>query len=166
MKKISIRLAILIGIFSMLLIAIGSLGLFSLLQSNAALQGVHEDRTVPMDQMAGVRKRLLRNESVMDGATNPPLEEITQGRAEVEATSVENSKTWAAYLAPALTPEEEKIARDFAQARTKFLDEWMQLATAALRNNDVDTAKRLLQVASQVLGTADHNPGTGERESF
>ncbi|MDO8447673.1 MAG: methyl-accepting chemotaxis protein [Rhodoferax sp.] len=143
--KISTRLIMLIGILSVLLIAIGSLGLFGISQSNAALQAVYEDRTVPMGQISEVQEHLLRNRLVIAGALlNPTPEEITKAVAEVEANATEITKTWAAYMATKLTPEEEKIAKTFTEARTKFVAEGIQPAAAALRTNDLDGAKRVV----------------------
>ncbi|MDP2257054.1 MAG: Tar ligand binding domain-containing protein, partial [Polaromonas sp.] len=59
--KISTRLSVLIGIMSALLIAIGSLGLFGISQSNDALRAVYQDRTVPRGQMADIQENLRRN---------------------------------------------------------------------------------------------------------
>ena len=59
--KISTRLIILIGIMSALLIAIGSMGLFGISQSNDALKAVYEGRTVPMGQIADIQSDLLEN---------------------------------------------------------------------------------------------------------
>ena len=143
--KISTRLVMLIGILSALLIAIGTLGLFGISQSNAALQTVYEDRTVPMGLIADIQENLLRNRLMIASAlVTPTPEEIAKSVAEVEANSAEINKIWIAYMASKLTPEEEKIAKSFIEARAKFVAEGIQPATAALRANDLDGAKRLV----------------------
>lgn len=50
--KISTRLVILIGILSVLLMAMGGIGLFGINASNDALRSVYEDRTVPSGNSA------------------------------------------------------------------------------------------------------------------
>ena len=57
--KISARMVMLIGALSMLLLAIGGIGLLCIGQSNAALLSVYEQRTVPMGQVAEIQARLL-----------------------------------------------------------------------------------------------------------
>ena len=70
--KISTRLIILISLLSALLIAIGSMGLFGINQSNAALKTVYEDRTVPMGQIAEIQSNLLEDRlAVADSLVTP-----------------------------------------------------------------------------------------------
>ncbi|MHB8950885.1 MAG: Tar ligand binding domain-containing protein, partial [Rhodoferax sp.] len=143
--KISTRLIMLIGILSVLLIAIGSLGLFGISQSNAALQAVYEDRTVPMGQIADIQENLLRNRLVIAGALlNPTPEEIAKTVAEIETNAADITKAWAAFMATRQSPEEERLAQTFTGARAKFVAEGIQPAAAALRANDLDGAKRVV----------------------
>ena len=142
--KISTRLVMLIGVLSVLLIAIGSLGLFGISTANQALQTVYEDRTVPMGQIADIQKNMLSNRLAIAGSLlNPIPEEIAKGVAGVEANIAEIDKTWAAYIATQLTPEEEKIARKFEADRGRFVQEGVRPTMAALRANNIDEAKRL-----------------------
>ncbi|MFZ2387555.1 MAG: Tar ligand binding domain-containing protein [Polaromonas sp.] len=143
--KISTRLMILIGILSILLIAIGSVGLFGISQSNDALRSVYQDRTVPMGQLAGIQENLLRNRLVIaNSLANPTSEEITKNTAEVDANIANINKVWTAYMATTLTIEEAKIAKKFEEGRVKFVQEGLRPAVVALRANDMDGAKRLI----------------------
>ncbi|MES2878726.1 MAG: methyl-accepting chemotaxis protein [Pseudomonadota bacterium] len=142
--KISTRLIMLIGILSVLLIAIGSLGLFGISSSNEALNSVYEDRTVPMGQIADIQKNMLNNRLAIAGSLlNPIPEEVAKGVAGVEANIAEIEKIWAIYIATKLTPEEEKLAKQFEAARGRFVQEGIRPAVAALRANNIDEAKRL-----------------------
>ncbi|NDP38418.1 MAG: HAMP domain-containing protein [Rhodoferax sp.] len=142
--KISTRLVILVGILSALLIAIGSVGLFGTSQSNAALQTVYEDRTVPMQQIAEIQFLLQRNRLVIANTLlDPTPETIVKYSAEVESNIAKVGKTWDAYMATTLTPDEAKLAKAFAEARSKFVQEGLLPAVAALRANDLEGAKGL-----------------------
>ncbi|MGA8785704.1 MAG: Tar ligand binding domain-containing protein, partial [Polaromonas sp.] len=143
--KISTRLMILIGVLSMLLMAIGGVGLFGISQSNEALKSVYEDRTVPMGQLADIQENLLRNRLVIaNSLANPTPEEITKNTAEVDANIANINKVWTAYMATTLTIEEAKIAKKFEEGRVKFVQEGLRPAVVALRANDLDGAKRLI----------------------
>ena len=142
--KISTRLAILIGILCALLIAIGSVGLFGTSQANAALQTVYEDRTVPMQQIAEIEFLMQRNRLVISNTLlDPTPETIAKYSAEVEANIAKVGKTWDAYMATTLTPDEAKLAKAFVEAQRKFVQEGLMPAVVALRANDLDGAKRL-----------------------
>jgi len=143
--KISVRLTILIGILSLLLIAIGSIGLLGISRSNDALQTVYEDRTVPMGQIAEIQRQLLRNRlAIAVALVTPTPEVIAPAVAEVEANIATISTVWEAFMATATTPEEARLAKKFAEDRTVFAQEGLRPAVAALRANDVEGAKRLV----------------------
>jgi methyl-accepting chemotaxis protein-1 (serine sensor receptor) len=147
--KIATRLTLLIGILSVLLVAIGSLGLFGIGQSNDALKSVYEDRTVPMGQIAEIQRLLLRNRlAVAVSLVTPNPETITPNTAEVEANIAAISKVWEAFMATKLTPEEAKLAESFAEHRMKFVQQGLRPAVAALRANQIEEANRL--VAEQI----------------
>jgi methyl-accepting chemotaxis protein len=143
--KISTRLIMLIGILSALLIAIGSIGLFGISQSNDALKSVYENNTVPMGQLSEVQRLLLRNQLAISNAlVNPTPEQITKNTAEIEDNIANIAKSWGAYMATTLTTEEVKIAKTLVEARAKFLKDGVQPAVAALRANDTQEAARLV----------------------
>ncbi|MCZ8293482.1 MAG: methyl-accepting chemotaxis protein [Hylemonella sp.] len=143
--KISTRLTILIGLMSLILVGIGLLGLFGISQSNAGLKTVYEDRTVPLGQVADIERMLLRNRlAIAVSLVTPTPETINPNTAEIEANIAAIGKTWDAYMATTLTPEEAVLARKFAEDRARFVQEGLRPAVAALRANDIAGANRLV----------------------
>jgi methyl-accepting chemotaxis protein-1 (serine sensor receptor) len=143
--KISTRLIMLIGILSVLLIAIGSIGLFGISQSNDALKTVYEDRTISLGQVADVNQATLRiRVALANSVLSAKPEEISKNIAQVEENLAAGSKTWNAYMATYLTPEETKIAKKFAEDRSKLIQEGFKPATAALRANNLEEVKNLV----------------------
>ena len=142
--KISTRLLILISALSMLLIGIGAIGLFGISKSNDALKTVYEDRTIPMAQIAEIQQLTLRNRLHVAGSLlDPTPEVITRETASVEANIAAIDKVWRDYMATYLTPEEARIAKQFAEDRGKFVQEGLIPSIAALRANDLAGAKRI-----------------------
>ncbi|WP_141397539.1 methyl-accepting chemotaxis protein, partial [Polaromonas sp. AER18D-145] len=143
--KISTRLIILIGILSALLIAIGSLGLFGISQSNDALKSVYENNTVPMGQIADIQSDLLENRlAIASSLVTPTPEVIKTQTAAIEANAANITKVWEAYMLTTLTTDEAKLAKKFAEDRAKFVQEGLRPAVVALRANDIEEAKRLV----------------------
>ena len=136
---------ILIGILSALLVAIGSVGLFGISQSNAALKTVYEDRTVAAGQIADITGSILRSRlALASSLVTPAPEEIARNTAEVEANTVAIGKVWELYMATTLTTEEATIAKKFAEDLAKFVKEGLKPAVAALRANDLEDARDVL----------------------
>ncbi|MES2951248.1 MAG: methyl-accepting chemotaxis protein [Pseudomonadota bacterium] len=135
--KIAARLVLLGGILSLLLLAIGSLGLYGVGASNEALRTVYEDRTVPAGQLGDIGSKLLSNQLALSAALITPTPEvIASSTATVDANMAAISKLWAAYTAIKLSDEEQKLAKAFVDDRKKF-EEGLQPALVALRANDV-----------------------------
>src|SRR5215216_3920746 len=105
--KISTRLIVLIGIMSILLVAIGAIGLKGIAQSNDALLSVFEHRATPMGQIAEIQERLLRNRlAIAVTLVTPTPDDIARNTAEIEANIAQITKVWEAYLPTILTAEE------------------------------------------------------------
>ncbi len=143
--KVSTRLAILIGSLSVLLIVIGAIGLFGIGKSNDALQSVYEDHTIALAQLTDINQLNLRNRLyIAGGLLDPRPEEIAADVAGVEANIEAINKVWAAFMTTAQSPQEAKLAKDFADARAKFVQEGLRPSMEALRANDLVEAKRVV----------------------
>ncbi len=150
--KISTRLMILIGILSALLIAIGSVGIYGVGQSNASVRSVYEERLIPTGQVSEIQKLLLRNRlAIATSLVTPTPEVIGPATAEVEANIAQITKIWEAYKATSLQPDEEAIARTFAENRSKFVQQGLKPAIAALRANDIPAASKVVVDAIRPL---------------
>lgn len=142
--KISTRLAILIGILSLVMAAIAGLGLYGISKSDDALGAVYRDRAVPLGQLAAINRLNLRNRLAIAGGLLYP-EEIVQNTADVERNLAEAIKIWADYVADGLTPNEAKLAKQLADDRKRFEEEGIRPAAAALLAHDTEAAKTLIQ---------------------
>ena len=142
--QISTRLWVLIGLMSVVMIVVGAIGLSGMSQSNDALKTVYEDRTVSVGQLSEIERLQLRSRLRLDAALlNPTPESIQKNITEIEADSAQVSKVHAAYMATYLTPEEEKIAKTFGEARTKYVQEGLNAAITALKAGNIEEAKKL-----------------------
>ncbi len=142
----STLLFLLVGVLSTLLLAIGSLGLFGIRQSNDALKTVYEDRTVAIGLLSDVQHQLMRSRSLIGiSLFDPRPQVIAVNLPALRNTSELLSKTWAAYMATSLNQEEKKLAAKFALDHRKFEQEALQPAMAALRANDMAGAQGLMR---------------------
>lgn len=143
--KISTRLLALIGMMSAVLVGIGVLGLFGIVKTNQALQTVYADRLVALGQLHTIDRALLHNRLAIAASLNTPTpEELAKKTAEVEANIELITKTWGAYMATYLTPDEERLAKAFAEDRKRFVEEGLRPAVAALRAMNIDGARRIV----------------------
>jgi methyl-accepting chemotaxis protein-1 (serine sensor receptor) len=143
--KISTRLIMLIGALSVMLVSVGGIGLYGISQTNDALKTVYEDRTAPMGQLAEIQRLLLRSRlAIANALLEPDPKVIKQYTAEVEASITDIGKVWDAYMTTTLTMDEARVAQQFAEARTKFVQEGLRPAVMALRANDTVQAQQLV----------------------
>ena len=98
--KISTRLLLLLSIFSVLLIAIGAMGLTGIVRSNEALHTVYIDRTLPMETLSNVLVMQLRNRQLVgDSLLDPTEETYARNSAAIESNIAEIGKLWDSYMA-------------------------------------------------------------------
>ena len=139
------RLIMILGFMSALLLMIGLLGLNGSSKTNDSLRSVYEDRTVALGQIDEIESLLLKNRLALAVAQVTPTPEFVAKQTDmIEKNIVEISKTWDAYMATSLTPEEKKLADKFADDRKRFVMEGLKPAVQALRNNQLKEAERIV----------------------
>ena len=110
---IKTRLVLVIGFLSLLLVGICCYGLWCISQSNESLRTVYEDRTVPMWQLDEIKINVLHiRTAIVTGLSYK--KEIAKQHQEIEQDISWISKSWDAYMATYLTPEEKILADKFA----------------------------------------------------
>jgi methyl-accepting chemotaxis protein-1 (serine sensor receptor) len=143
--KISTRLMVLIAILSVLLVAIGSMGMVGISKADDSLETVYADRLVATGQVAEIQRQLLRNRlAIAVSLVTPTPETINPATAEIEASIASIGTVWSAYIATKLTPKEAALSKKFAEDRSRFVQEGLLPAVAALRANDIEGAKKLV----------------------
>jgi methyl-accepting chemotaxis protein len=147
---IKTRLIAVIGLLSVLLIVIGSYGLWGMSSSNEGLRTVYEDRTVALGQLTTIVRNLLNNRlAVTNGILEP--ENALKYADEMDGHIELVGKTWDEYTATYLTPEEKIIADKFAIDRKAFVVEGLRAAQSALRAHDTALAQQVVQTKIRPL---------------
>ena len=142
--RISTRIIGLLALMIFLMACIGLLGLTGMHRTQAALQSVYADRVVPLSELSDLQRLMLRNRLAVANAVAFNTPEHTQRYVqEIEANIREVDALWARYLKTTLTPDEERLARNFGAARQRFVQEGLRPALAAMRANDLDETRRL-----------------------
>jgi methyl-accepting chemotaxis protein-1 (serine sensor receptor) len=132
-----------LGLLGFLLFAGAAMGLFGLHLMNGSLRSVYEDRMVPVVQLDTIARAILRNRiAIVNSVANPTPEEIRRNTADVEQGIELISRTWDAYMATYLTPEEKKLAEKFIAQRKKFVAEGLSPAVELLRAGKIDAARK------------------------
>ena len=158
------RLMFVISMLSLLLVGIGSLGLYGINQSNAGLKSVYEDRTVPavmLGKILDVWYQVRRN--AIDAASSKNIE-VAKARAEDALKLVkQNEGVWAQFMATKLTPEEAALAKTKGEQHVQYvasLNRTLQLASAgdfeaAALNASTDAAPKFSALRDTVFALLD-----------
>jgi methyl-accepting chemotaxis protein len=142
---IKTRLVLVLSFLSVLLVVIGSYGLWGMSQSNEGLRTVYEDRTIALGQLDQVVRGLLNNRlAVANSIMEPTDDNIKKFTDEIDSNIEVITKNWDAYMASYLTPEEKILADKFALDRKAFVTEGLRAAQAALRKHDVKLAEEIV----------------------
>ncbi|MHB8983332.1 Tar ligand binding domain-containing protein, partial [Thiobacillus sp.] len=143
--SIKARLIFILTFLSALLLAVGVTGLHGINETKAGLQTVYEDRTVRLGYLSEVESLMLKNQLALTaGVATPTPEVITKQLREVEANIARITELWGVYMATRHLPEEQALVEKYADDRKTFVGAGLKPAMAALRANEIDSAKQIL----------------------
>jgi len=141
--KISTRISALAGLLSLLLLAIGALGLWGIVQSNSALRAMYQERLTTTAEVGQIQALLLRQRLLLAVALVTPDEAtIAANTAAVDTNIAAITAIWDRYLARNHTAQELALAKAFTDDRTRFVREGLLPTVAALRAGDIAGANR------------------------
>ncbi len=144
--SIKARLLMVIAIMSVLLLAVGGMGLLGMSKDSEGLRTVHNDRMLPSNQIFQIQKLLLTNRlRITSSLFNPAPELIQKNLAEVEQNIASVTKIWDEYINNTSNPDEKILADKVAGDKNRFVMEGLQPAIAALRSNDVALASNIIE---------------------
>ena len=150
--KIGSRLYILIGVMALMLIGIGSFGLYGIKVANNEMQALYNNNLLTTHMIDEINFLMTRNRLVISNTViDPSPEKISKYSAEVEANIASISKNWQEVTAKPMSPEMAKAAKGYAETRKVFVEQALRPAVAAMRANDIKEAKRLVVEKIHVL---------------
>ena len=143
--KISLRLGLLIGFMSALLVVVGSIGLYGLAKGDQALNTVYSQRTVPITLLSEIQYLQLRSQLALSLAQLEATDKQTAVSSKiVEANTAQANKLWAQYLTVPMSTEEEQLAKVYWDNQTQYMQQAIQPALAQLQANELFAANQLM----------------------
>lgn len=143
--SVKMRLSILAGLLSLLLVAVGIIGLFGMSQTVSGLKTVYEDRAVPIADLGNIRSRLLANRLAIAVAQISPEPDFIRKQAMLVEENIRKiTEVWDKYMSTTLTQEEARLAEQFGKDRGIFVQEGLKPAVAALLANDLVGANNIV----------------------
>ncbi len=128
------RLVFVISLLSLLLIGVGSLGVYGLNKTNDSFKRVYEDRTVPLADMGLILDRVQRARlNTAMSAYGRHADIVKERQALNVQRDAEIASTWQKYMTTNLTSEETTLAENFNQQwkiYTESRDRTMALSAA------------------------------------
>ncbi len=139
------RLINVIGLLSVAMIMTGIVGLHGMSKANQALGTVYEDHTLMMKQITTIKDLMQSNQLDISTALMTSTPEVIQKNiADMEQNTAEINRLWAMYTATWLAPEEKNLADKFTENRKMYVEQGIKPTLAALKNNDLELAKKLV----------------------
>lgn len=143
--KIATRLSLLIASLAIVSFVVSGIGIYGLVKSNAAILTIYEDRTVPAVDLGKIQSLIVNNRLEIAMALleqNPAAtKRVVQN---LESNIARVNTIWDAYMATYLTPEEALLAKEFATHRTRYVQEGLRPAIAALQSGNFQEAQHIM----------------------
>ena len=139
--KISTLLWSLISLLSLLLAAIGFLGLYAAGATNDTLRTSFEERTVPLKQLADINYLLNQNRILaMDMLLNTDPSNVQHRDKEIRANIEKRQQTWKQFTALELSPELAQLAKTFDERVTDYTRNGVLAVSEAMLAGNLDAA--------------------------
>ncbi|MBP6056831.1 MAG: MCP four helix bundle domain-containing protein [Nitrosomonas sp.] len=154
------ELILVLGLLSVLLIGIGSLGVYGLNKTNDSFRGVYEDRAIPLGDLGMILDRMQRTRlNTAMSAYGRTADIVKERQTMTNQRDAEIATTWQKYMVTNLTPEEATLAENFNQqwrVYTESRNRTMALANAgnydgAIANLTGDAAAKFDAVHATML---------------
>jgi len=151
--SIKVRLILIMGFMSVLMLGGGAIGLAGIVMANKALESNHKDRLEPT-KMVG-RIMLLMNENraqvalALQHSPDSPFSKMHDHPLTMHTDSIiknrdEITAIVAEYKQHNLTPEEQALADKYGEARAQYVKEGLVAAREALLAGDFNKANEIL----------------------
>ncbi len=150
--KISTRLAILVSVMGILMVLIGSIGLYGIRSSDHALETVYRDRTLPLGQLSELSYVSLYNRwELAVTLLEPTASRKRQSIDTIEKNISDMDKVWAAYMSTRMTTEEDRLAKRFQDKQNRYVQEGVKPVLEALRQDKIAEVQSLLLTQTSPL---------------
>ncbi|MEO7576798.1 MAG: Tar ligand binding domain-containing protein, partial [Massilia sp.] len=147
LKNVSVkaRMIFIIAFLCINAIGIALVGLNALGNANAAIQTLYDDRLVALGQLHDILSLNQQNQISLAKSVvaEPPQLRAEAARVGERIESI--NALWTAYMATYLTDEERLLARQFVEARGRFVEGSLRPAVAAMRAGDNAALKTIVQ---------------------
>jgi PAS domain S-box-containing protein len=139
------RLIFLLSFLVAFLLGVQMFGLFGMSSAIDGLKTVYQDRVIPLKQVGRIESLLLHNRVALTATLLTPTPEVIEKNTTIIEKNIdEMTRAWVTYTTTYLTPEENRLAADFADHNRAFIIEGMNPAVDALRANKIEEAHRIL----------------------
>jgi methyl-accepting chemotaxis protein len=170
--NIGMRLYGLIGIALLVAIALGTMGLIGLNQTQGSLKTVYEDRVLPVKDLATINELMLDSKFLIQTTINEAQIVVTSGGQTSRTMKAENATKsadtigkniettaalWKAYMATYLTPEEKILAAKFAESYEILSTQALQPLQQALRSNNYIETENFASTLNKLYPQADED---------
>ena len=150
--KISLRLGILVGILSLLLLLIGSIGLYGVTKGDSALSTVYQDHTVPITQLSEIQYLQQRSLLAISLAQIDASDDQTAASTkQVTTNTTQTNALWEKFITIPMSPEEKAIADKYWALQKQYTEQAIQPAITAMQANDLFTASTLMREKARPL---------------
>ena len=141
---IKVRLIFVIVLLAVELVVGAAVGLFSLGHANDTMQSLYSDRLVGLGRLDQIVRKLNQNQLNLAAALSAEPGKVARLVEEIESSKQGIDEHWGAFSNTALTAHEKEIAARFSQARTKFVEQALKPAVAAIRAGDAERASTIV----------------------
>jgi len=145
------RLIAAFGFVILMMLVVAAIALTGMQDSNVALRTVHDNRMVPVGQLAAINDLMHLNVGrIADAAFNLGVggkQAVPDDLKQIAANRAVIDRLWSTYRAKVTAPQELTLAEAFASARATYLREGLEPAVRLAEQGDAQALHEHLRVS-------------------
>ena len=132
---IKLRLTLLIGLTSVIMLITSGLGLREINKSNDSIESIYANKMVSTTELGYIKAKTWENRLLLAAGVIYP-DEATKRAETIEKNLEDIKKHWEIYNATFCVPEEKELIKKYLANRQRYLDEAMKPALEILKTGD------------------------------
>ena len=134
---IKLRLILLIGLMSVIMLITSSLGLFGINKSNESIESIYANKMVSTTELGYIKAKAWENRLLLNASIIYP-DEASKNRETIEKNLEDIKKHWEIYNATFCIPEEKELIKKYLVDRQRYIDEAMKPALELIKLGSLD----------------------------
>ncbi len=134
---IKLRLILLIGLMSAIMLINSGLGLFGISESNNSIEDIYANKMICAEMLGNMRTKVMENRLLLNASIIYP-DEAAKNVVKIESNLAEINAYWEVYIGTPSSAREKALIEKYIPIRQRYIDEAMKPGIELIKSGNLD----------------------------